>query len=238
MDDVSKKLIKTFENNDTLSLVFFNKKNDDYVLKTNIKKKLLEIADKFIEFIGIDFFIHDIYLVGSIVNYSWSKYSDVDLHIVIDFKDTKYDFDLLTEFFHSKKTLWNQNHNIKINNYDVEVYVQDINDKSVFNGIYSVLNNKWIKEPKNEIIKVNYELVIKKSNSLIKEIDKILEEPTIKKIQRILDKIYKFRKCGLTKKGLYSVENLTFKYLRRKKYIKKLNDEHKYLIDKELSLKK
>lgn len=239
MDNKDKSLIKTFENKETLSLDFFDKKNDEYNLKKDIRKKLLEISDNFIEFLGVKFFIHDIVLVGSITDYNWSKYSDVDLHIIIDFKNSKHNPKILSEFFNSKKNLWNSTHDIKINNYNVELYVEDINEKNVFfNGIFSILNNKWIKKPIKNNKKINYDLILKKSDVLIKEINKTLKNPTIKEIKKILDKIKKLRMSGLSKSGLFSIENLTYKYLRRRKYINLLYDTYNKLLDKELSLKK
>ena len=65
------------------------KEGNSYVLNSEVREKLLEISDSFIEFIGVDFFIHDLILTGSLANYNWSEYSDVDLHIIIDYSDIK-----------------------------------------------------------------------------------------------------------------------------------------------------
>ena len=51
----------------------------------------------FIESFGVEFFIHDVVLTGSLANYNWSQYSDVDLHIIIDFEESKYEMDLLID---------------------------------------------------------------------------------------------------------------------------------------------
>ena len=55
------------------------------------------------DFLDIEFFIHDIILTGSLSNYNWSKYSDVDLHILIDYNETEYNLDLLKGFSIVKK---------------------------------------------------------------------------------------------------------------------------------------
>ena len=36
---------------------------------------------------------------------------------------------------------------IKIKNYDVELYIQDIKEEHVSSGVYSILNNDWIVKP-------------------------------------------------------------------------------------------
>ena len=68
-------------------------------------------------------------------------------------------------------------------------------------------------------------------NSRRQEPDEVLED-----IQKFKDKIKKYRGSGLEDKGEYSYENLTFKFLRRNGYLKKLNDIRNYLIDKNLTL--
>ena len=76
-------------------------------MREDIRKKLLEISDDFIESFGVEFFIHDIVLTGSLANYNWSQYSDVDLHIIIDFEESKYEMELLKEFHREFKKFWN-----------------------------------------------------------------------------------------------------------------------------------
>ena len=46
---------------------------------------------------------------------------------------------------------------------------------------------------------------------------------SIEDIEKLRDKIRRFRQAGLETGGAYSVENLTFKVLRRNEYLKKLS---------------
>jgi hypothetical protein len=80
-----KKIIKSFKSKDGLSENIFEKSGNEYIMRDDIQKKLLEISDQFIDSLGVEFFIHDIVLTGSLANYNWSNFSDVDLHILIDF---------------------------------------------------------------------------------------------------------------------------------------------------------
>jgi hypothetical protein len=228
-------IIKSFDNNLTLSKDFFE--ND--IFKPEIKNRLLLITDKFMDFLGVEFFIHDIILTGSIVNYNYSKYSDVDLHVLIDFEDTKHDIKLLSEFFKSKKEVWNKEHNITIKNYDVEMYVQDINEKHVSSGVYSLLNDKWIIKPKKINPQIDDKKIIKKSEEFEIKIDSISKEKNIdvEELKKLFNKIKKLRKSGLEKNGEYSYENLTFKLLKRNGYIKKLITLLNNQIDKNLTIK-
>ena len=123
----NKEIVKSFVPKDTLPEDIFNKEGETYFLKEDIREKLLQISNEFIVFIGIDFFIYDIILTGSLANYNWSKYSDVDLHILVDYNefdsgvvDSIAYHQIIKEFFDSKKQLWNNSTNITIKNYDVQ----------------------------------------------------------------------------------------------------------------------
>jgi hypothetical protein len=247
--DNDKKILKSFKLKDILSTDIFEKKNESYILKEDIREKLLKITDKFLDFINVDFFIFDIHLTGSLSNYNWSKYSDLDLHIMFDIKelvsneDYKIYEDIIKNFFESKKKNWSLTTNIKIKNYEVELYVQDINDKLLSSGIYSVLNNEWIVEPIK--MKTPYEIdekkILEKSKEFTKQIDNLFKNTTnndqkLKQIEKIKNKLKKFRQSGLERGGEYSYENLTFKLLRRNGYIEKLMTVKSKILDKELSI--
>jgi hypothetical protein len=48
------------------------------------------------------------------------------------------------------------NHNIKVLGYPVELYAQDINEKTPSNqGVFSLKNNKWTTEPKKTPVDLN-----------------------------------------------------------------------------------
>ena len=114
-----KQIVKSFETKETLSNQIFEEVKGHFVMRDEIKKRLIEISDDFIESLGVEFFIHDIILTGSLANYNWSQYSDVDLHILIDFEESKYEMNILKEFFDAKKNVWNEKHDIKIKGYDL-----------------------------------------------------------------------------------------------------------------------
>jgi hypothetical protein len=234
--DQDEKIVKSFKSKNDLNPDIFN----DFKMKSEIRKKLLEISDNFIESLGVDFFIHDIVLTGSLSNYNWSEYSDVDLHILIDFDETEINIDLLKEFFESKKNVWNKNTNIKIKNFDVEVYVQDLNEPHISSGVYSILNNEWVIEPEKNNPKIDDRKILEKGEEFVSKINKLIKMSKKKDVTSEIDtlrkKIKSFRQSGLEKGGEYSYENLTFKLLRRNGYIEKLINLKTKLTDKKLSL--
>jgi len=242
------KIVKSFRSKSTLCPVVFDKINKSYVMRDEIKKTLIDVSNSFIETLGVDFFIHDIVLTGSLSNFNWSEYSDVDLHILIDMDeidgDKKTDsialHTIMKEFFDAKKNVWNENHNIKVKGFDVEIYVQDINEKHVSSGVYSILHNKWLVIPEKTNPKIDDRKILEKGEEYAKKIDELInddnESNIISKIDELKLKLKKFRQSGLESGGEYSYENLTFKLLRRNGYIKKLLYLKSRLIDKKLSI--
>jgi hypothetical protein len=234
-------IINSFGTRDELNPKVWD--NDDKLNK-KVREKLLAVATEFIDFLGVPILVEDIIFTGSLANYNWSKYSDVDLHVVADF--TQFSDDLLPlyqELFKVKKTLFNTDHDIKIFGYDVELYVQDSNEAHFSSGVYSVLNNEWDNKPKKENVKIDKNLIRQKSNQWMEIIDTALDaasDVTADDAREILkkckSKLKKYRTCGLEKEGEYSDENLVFKVLRRNGYIEKLMNFENDVVDKELSL--
>ena len=97
-------ILQSFKIKDELCPDIWDKVSGEYVLKTIVRKKLLQISELFREFVGVDIFVDDIVLMGSLANYNWSKYSDADLHIIVDFNNFDKDkIELYQELFEVKK---------------------------------------------------------------------------------------------------------------------------------------
>jgi len=213
-------------------------------LRPEIRKTLLKIADDYFESLelgSVD--IEDVTFTGSLANYNWSQYSDVDLHMLIDYKEIPVDESLVQDFLKTKSASWNQAHDIKIYGYDVELYVQNSTEVHFSTGVYSVLFDEWIKKPVKEDKKIDTEVLKGKINQWMSKIDTVIKNATDEDIEsakeyikNLKDKLKKFRSGGLKEGGEYSYENLTFKYLRRNGYLDKLFNFEKQLVDRELSL--
>jgi hypothetical protein len=240
--DGDDEIIKSFKLKDSLSLDVFEEHEDFFIMREDIRNKLLQIANEFLKTIDIDLFVYDVIMVGSLSNYNWSNYSDIDLHIVVNIndifvKDNTIMKSIIIDFFKLKKSNWNKNHNIKIKDYDVELYIQDISEKSFSGGIYSILNNNWLIKPKKEIPIIDKSKILEKSEFFCNEIEKLEQSVNIEEVDKLVEKIKKFRKGGLETGGEFSYENLTFKLLRRNKCIEKLFEIKKKMIIKKYSIK-
>jgi len=237
------KILNSFEIRKTLNpKVWDNPSNPKKAkLKSNIRTKLLEIANEFFEELGDDVFLVDIHLMGSLANFNWSEYSDFDLHLLVDFASLE-NIELHKELFDLKKDAFNEKHNIKIYGFDVEVYAQDSEEKKYSEGTYSVLYDEWVNVPSKEHKKIDFELLKTKIKSWTKKIDDSLEDAKEngdgKKLKELKQKIKEYRQSGLHKEGELSYENLVFKYLRRSGYIGKLFELKTKLKDKSLSIER
>jgi predicted nucleotidyltransferase len=198
-------------------------------LYPGVKAALMEIVDEFVENLGLDVDIADIIVTGSIANYNWSKFSDIDVHILVDFDDINTDHDLVKRFFDAVRSNWNKLHDIRVKGHEVELYVQDINEPHISTGVYSLPDEKWLVTPKKIKPQIDKVTALKKMKSLAREVDKLSAiydnrqyEEAFKFAERIKEKIKRMRQSGLQRSGIYSPENLAFKMLRRSGDIEQL----------------
>jgi len=106
------------------------------------------------------------------------------------------------------------------------------------------LYDEWIVEPvMEEEVVIDSNKILEKSKQWMEMIDSIENDKNRKepeelllRIDKLKNKLKKYRSCGLKGNGEYSYENLTFKFLRRNDYLKKINDIKNELIDKSLTV--
>ncbi len=221
-------------------------------INSRVRLKLLDIADDFFKTLKIGWLKPiDILLTGSMANYNWSKYSDFDLHLLLDFSDVDENVDFVHEYFTAKKKLWNEEHeNLMIYGFPVEVYVQDIDENLISNGIYSLYKNKWIIEPSKDNLQSlgqDKETIKSKAIETMKKIDALYNatfdinhgsdgEKLLAQIQKLITIIKGIRKQSLTKGGEMAAGNIFFKILRRTGYIEKLFNAKTLAYDRKESI--
>jgi predicted nucleotidyltransferase len=217
---------------------FYNKELNqkfwiDFKFNEKVREKLLIIAEEFYKSLELKAEIKDIILTGSIANFNWNDSSDLDVHIVIDFKDIDNNIELVQNSLDGQRFIWNLRHDIYIKGHEIELYIQDINEKHKSSGIYSLLNNKWIIKPKYNPPKIDNKLFNFKYNTYKDGIEQLCnisklnlnpEEANYyyKLSKTFKEKIIKSRKNYLEKEGEFSIYNLIFKKLRTNGYIEKL----------------
>jgi len=213
-------------------------------LDTKISKRLIEIAQDFLEGLDIEVELKDLRFTGSLASFNWSTYSDIDLHLVLDFDSIDEDIDFVRDYFNAKIFVWNNQHAIKIHDFEVEIYVENEGEPHEALGLFSVMNNEWIKKPIREEADIDWKEVEKKANSLMDQVERIadlLKDKKYKEVKesshRLKEKIKRFRRSGLDRAGVYSPENVAFKVLRRNGYLSRLAAIKTTAYDKLMSIK-
>ena len=82
-------------------------------LKNKVLINLRSVAQDFFDGLHLDVAFDDITLTGSNANFNYTKFSDIDVHILVDFKKIDENEDLVKEFFNGKTSNWNSKHKIK-----------------------------------------------------------------------------------------------------------------------------
>jgi hypothetical protein len=238
---IPKDVLNSFELKDELNPNLW----DGFNLKPSIRIRLIKVANDFFKELNLDpnIKLKDILFTGSLANYNWSKFSDIDLHLVLDFSQVKASEQIKDDFFHLQKSTWNDKHDIKLFGFPIEIYAQDIKHKLTATAIYSVKRDKWILKPQRETFKLSKKNLKAKAERFIEHLKDLKDDYqnerydiAIAKADRLKDKIKTYRLSGLANGGEFSLENLVFKVLRRTPYMDILSDIKANAYDKMMSL--
>ena len=236
--------LSSFKKQDSLPSIW----KDEDTLDSKVRLKLLDIADDFWEYVNVTWVEPiGIIITGSLCNYNWSEYSDVDLHLIVNFNEIGDRKEFVKQYLDSKKNEWNEEHGaLKIYGYPVELYVQDVDEDVSAGGVYDLEENKWIRKPSYddmEEIGAESDDIKEKAARVMTIIDDMCDyfndTDDAHKLELLADdadnlwkKIKDMRKNGLAEDGEMSIGNIIYKYMRRKKYLDKLFDLRAAIYDK------
>ena len=267
-DDGAEDLDEKVEKHDKLNPKLW----DGDKLKPEVADKIMSLSTDFIKELyddGIKFDLADVRIVGSNCSYNYTDRSDLDVHIVADTSDLECQDDLYPSLYNAYKSLWNKNHSVKFYGIPVEIFVEVEGKNGIEEaktaaplksaGVYSVLNDKWIKEPEAaEIPDVDQEAVdaavgewtdryqdllaeIKESADAPAAIESLCEasdraEAKLNKINEFLSDAYDLRGDSLAAEGEFGIGNLVFKELRNRGILDRLKDLRNEIESKDYSL--
>lgn len=130
-------------------------------------------------------------------------------------------------------------HNKKL----TETLINELKERTKLqsNGIYSVLQNKWLKRPDKNITTSYNEEEFK--NLFDEWEDRYLKLMSTKNItaddiDKFIDDLYQLRINAMKNEGEFGIGNLVFKEFRNKKYLQKMRDLRGILVNKALSFDK
>lgn len=228
-----------------IDLSSFKKKNelapiweDEETLDSRVRLRLLDIADDFWEFVNLTWVKPSgIILTGSICNFNWSKFSDIDLHLIVDFDEIDEKTEFVRDYLDSKKNEWNNEHNeLTIFGFQVELYVQNLDEMPQSGGIYDLEENVWVKKPNSDDIKsigLDKFPIKDKAAEIMTIIDDMYDalnstedsheiEEIGEDASYLWKKVKNMRKMSLEKNGESGAGNIVYKILRRTNYLDKL----------------
>ena len=222
----------TTQINDTLNPKLW----DGNKLKSDVREKLLDIVDEFKDYVDLDIKILDAHIVGSNASYNYTDHSDLDLHVVVNFETLDASEEVVNALFNSEKKSFNDDYDLEMSGVNVEIYVEDVKAATVSNGIYSLFEDEWIKEPVKETVSFDDDAVDAKVEELRPQIVNALNGLDSRVVTDVIDDLYLIRKNGLATGGEYSVDNQVFKSIRNEGLLDKLKDKLLELRSKELSI--
>ena len=226
-------LREEFQVHETLNPKIFD--TTSQTLLPEVREKIMNIVTEFESYIEVPIEICDVQLVGSNCSYNYTDKSDLDVHIIANFNMVDLDHEVMQSIYNVEKSSFNKDYNIKIKGIDVEIYVEDINSNTVSNGIYSVCDNVWVKEPKpiKSITKHNTEKEFEKWKAKIQQ---VLSEGDRQEIANAINALYLMRKNSIAVDGEYGKGNQLFKDIRSAGLLDKLKQQLNKSVSRDLSL--
>lgn len=208
----------------------------DDKLQKDVRDQLMIIARDFVDFMGIQVpKVVDVRLYGSNAAYTYTKHSDIDLHILVDMTDVEDD-EVYLELFNSKKKLYNDTMNITVRGLPVELYMQDSTEVVKSLGDYSVLHDDWVKMPRRQSASLDDHATREKFKRLVILAELALRNEDLDLLEDLLATIRRYRKAGLEEGGEFSPENFAVKALRSRGILDKLYDYRDALKGQSLSI--
>jgi hypothetical protein len=217
----------------------------DEKLDAEVRLAIIAIVKNFLKTTNLEMTadeIDEIEFTGSLANYNYGKYSDVDIHLLFDFSKIGDDPEFMRDYLTTKAINWNNRHNVTIFGHEVELYITDAGSDHHSTGVYSVKDDKWLVKPVRDTklsAELNLNKVKDKADKISKEIDMLVSvegDLSLETIEGLKNKIKKMRVAGLETGGEFSIENLAFKLLRRRGELNTLYALMNQAQDAELSL--
>lgn len=227
------RLVEDIQIHETLNPKIYNVTTKQ--LLPDVRSKIIDIVNHFEDYIEVPIEIVDVQIVGSNASYNYTDKSDIDVHIIANYDVVNKETELLQQLYNAKREQYNRKFDIEIRGLQVEMYVQDIKSGITSNGIYSVCDNNWVKEPKP--IK-NF-----KQHDNSKELDKwrkhiavLVKNDDERSIIDAIDTLYLIRHNSIAVDGEYGAGNQLFKEIRNLGLLDALKQRLEKVTSKKLSL--
>jgi hypothetical protein len=126
-----------------------------------------------------------------------------------------------------------------VKGFPVELYAQGSEDAtSGDQGVYSLKDDRWVKEPRKEKVSFSDPYLKKKIDDIESHIKKFIDNKSndVEEMDKYKEKLRLMRGSAIQKGGEFSIENLAFKEIRNRGLLEKFSDYIRSVEDQELSL--
>lgn len=223
-------LVDDVQARDSLHPAFWRESRLDPV----VRERLLRMAELFLADTGFDELeVKEIVFAGSMAGYLYHSQSDVDVHISVDGSPITDDLKLLFQLFNSRSDDWNGDYDLRVRGHDVELFILDQRSPEGSDGVYSLREDRWVREPSRPTNVVDRDEVLADVTRYAGEFEALRSgfdaDPQnfdcreFKNYRRTL-KDYRTRQ-GFQRSGEHSVGNLAYKALRNGGYLDAAKDE-------------
>ena len=231
--EVEESLTEAIEKHDELNKDLF----DGDHMRPEVKDKIMQVVDVFMGKLkedGIELEPLDVLVLGSNASYNYTEHSDIDVHIIADTNIYEDKDALAIKLYNAYRQIFNSKYDPMIRGHELELYVEPDECNANSNGIYSVMNDDWVKVPQKKNIP---EPDMKEVERLLKPFeDRYKEAETIEDIDSLINDIYIERQAGILTSGEYDIRNQVFKEFRNRGYLDDLKQRKVDLETKEMSL--
>jgi len=205
-------------------------------LRPEVRSTLIKIAREFRKFVDIPFQVEDIIVTGSNANYTYTKHSDLDLHLIVDLSRVECERQA-EELFDTKRLLFKREHSITIRDIPVEIYVENIKEP-VKGAVYSLSKNRWITPPKQQNQPdIDFPAIERMTRIWGRLIQRAVIHAHLPTCERLMELLRNYRRMGLnTSDGEFSKGNLVYKSLRNSGSVEALAVMLDRLHDQQLSI--
>ena len=231
--EVKESFREAIEKHDDLNKDLF----DGDQMRPEVKDKIMQVVDVFMNKLkedGIELEPLDVLVLGSNASYNYTEHSDIDVHIIADTNIYEDKDALAIKLYNAYRQIFNSKYDPMIRGHELELYVEPDECNANSNGIYSVMNDDWVKVPQKKNIP---EPDMKEVNRLLKPFeDRYKKAETIEDIDSLINDIYIERQAGILTGGEYDIRNQCFKEFRNRGYLDDLKQRKVDLETKEMSL--
>ncbi len=193
-----------------------------------VRERLLKMAELFLLDTGFgDLEVKNIVFAGSMAGYLYHSQSDIDVHISVDGSPITTDLKLLFQLFNARSDDWNADYDLRVRGHDVELFILDQRSPEGSDGVYSLREDRWVREPKPPTNVVARKTVLADVTRYAGEFESLRTRFAADpqgfdcrefKLYRRTLKDYR-AKQGFQKSGEHSVGNLAYKALRNAGYL-------------------